>query len=45
MELFPDRVMGNAALDRLSNQSYHIVLEGDSYRRSTRPKINIKTDQ
>jgi DNA replication protein DnaC len=40
LELFPDPVMANAALDRLSHQAYHLVLEGiESYRRKTRPKI------
>lgn len=37
VELFPDPVMANAALDRLSNLSHHIVLEGSSYRRERRP--------
>ena len=37
VELFPDPVMANAALDRLSNLSHHIVLEGPSYRRERRP--------
>jgi DNA replication protein DnaC len=40
LELFPDPVMANAALDRLAHQAYHIILEGiESYRRKTRPKI------
>jgi DNA replication protein DnaC len=39
VELFPDPVMANAALDRLSNLSHHIVLEGQSYRRERRPTI------
>jgi DNA replication protein DnaC len=38
VDLFPDPAMGNAVVDRLANQSYHIVLEGESYRRQTRPK-------
>jgi len=33
VELFPDPAMGNAALDRVVSQSYHVILEGDSYRR------------
>lgn len=37
VELFPDPVMANAVLDRLSNLSHHIVLEGSSYRRERRP--------
>lgn len=39
VELFPDPVMANAALDRLSNLSHHLVLEGGSYRRERRPKL------
>jgi DNA replication protein DnaC len=31
--LFPDPAMGNAALDRIGSQSYHVILEGESYRR------------
>jgi DNA replication protein DnaC len=38
VELFPDPTMGNAVVDRISNQSYHIVLEGESYRRKMSPK-------
>lgn len=37
LELFPDPVMANAALDRLSHQAHHVILEGESYRRKTRP--------
>ncbi len=44
VELFPDPVMANAALDRLSNLSHHIVLEGPSYRREKRP-IMIGTSE
>lgn len=39
VELFPDPVMANAALDRLSNQAFHIILEGESYRKNFRPTI------
>jgi DNA replication protein DnaC len=38
LKLFPDPVMGNAALDRLANNSYQLVLEGDSFRKNLRPK-------
>jgi DNA replication protein DnaC len=40
LELFPDPVMANAALDRLSHQAHHIILEveGESYRKKNRPK-------
>ena len=37
LELFPDPVMGNAALDRLSHLAYHVVLEGASYRKNMGP--------
>lgn len=39
LDLFPDKVMANAALDRLSNQAHHVVLTGESFRR----KMNSKT--
>lgn len=38
VKLFPDPVMANAALDRLANQGYHLVLEGESFRRKKRPQ-------
>jgi len=38
IKLFPDPVMGNAALDRLANNSYQLILEGDSFRKVLRPK-------
>lgn len=39
IELFPDPVMGNAALDRISHQAHHVILQGESYRRKTRPQV------
>jgi len=36
--LFHDAAMGNAALDRIVSQSYHVILEGESYRRSGQKK-------
>lgn len=39
VELFPDPAMGNAALDRLVSQSYHVILEGQSYRRLGSQKV------
>jgi DNA replication protein DnaC len=37
--LFPDPVMANSALDRLSHHAHHIMIdEGDSYRRKLSPK-------
>jgi hypothetical protein len=39
VELFPDTDMGNAAVDRLTNQAHYILLEGDSYRCNMRPTL------
>lgn len=39
LELFPDPVMANAALDRIVHNSFCIVLDGDSYRKNFIPKI------
>ncbi len=44
MELFSDPVMANAALDRIVNKSYRIVLEGESYRKNFTPKFKIGED-
>jgi DNA replication protein DnaC len=39
--LFPDPVMANSALDRLSHHAHHIMVdEGESYRRKLSPKKN-----
>lgn len=40
--LFPDPVMANAALDRLSHQAHHIIIEEkslESYRKNNRPQL------
>jgi len=37
VQLFPDPVMANAALDRLANNSHQLILDGDSYRKKNRP--------
>lgn len=42
LDLFPDKVMANAALDRLANNAHHVILTGESYRRKTRPNKTIK---
>jgi DNA replication protein DnaC len=42
VELFPDPMMGNAALDRLAHCAYHIILEGESHRKKTHPHLNFK---
>ncbi|MFH1125126.1 MAG: IS21-like element helper ATPase IstB [Pseudomonadota bacterium] len=36
--LFPDPVMANSALDRLSHHAHHLIMEGESYRKKLRPK-------
>ncbi len=41
LELFPDPVMGNAALDRISHHAHHLILESDSYRKKTRPQVQF----
>lgn len=35
--LFDDPVLAQSALDRLAHNAYHVVIEGDSYRRRQRP--------
>ena len=44
MELFHDPVMANAALDRVVNKAYRIVLDGQSYRKKFIPKFNAVTE-
>ena len=39
LELFPDQVMANAALDRLVHHAHHIELTGESYRRTHSPML------
>jgi DNA replication protein DnaC len=36
--LFPDPVMANSALDRLSHHAHHLIMEGESYRKKPKPK-------
>ena len=43
-EIFFDPVMANAALDRIVNNSYRVVLEGDSYRKNFTPKFKMEDD-
>lgn len=38
--LFDDPILAQSALDRLAHNAYHIVIEGDSYRRRQRPDGN-----
>ena len=37
LSLFDDLVLGNSALDRLTNASFQIVIEGASYREKLSP--------
>lgn len=43
--LFPDPAMGNAALDRVVSQSYHVILEGESYRRKAQQEKSSQPPQ
>jgi DNA replication protein DnaC len=36
--LFPDPVLANSALDRLSHHAHHLIMEGESYRKKLKPK-------
>jgi DNA replication protein DnaC len=45
MELFFDPVMANAALDRVINKAYRIVLDGESYRKNFTPKFKMEGDK
>ncbi len=38
--LFPDPVMANSALDRLSHHAQHLIMEGESYRKKLKPKTS-----
>lgn len=40
MKLFPDPVMANAVLDRLANNAYQLILEGESHRKKTAPSMS-----
>jgi DNA replication protein DnaC len=37
LALFDDPILANSALDRLTHSSYHLVMEGESYRKRTSP--------
>ena len=41
----PYPVMANAALDRVVNNAYRIVLEGESYRKKFTPKFTKGDDK
>jgi DNA replication protein DnaC len=37
--LFDDPVLAQSALDRLAHNAYHVVIEGDSYRKRLQPSL------
>ena len=38
-DVFHDQVMANAALDRITNKAYRVILDGESYRKKFIPKV------
>lgn len=38
-QIFPDPVMANAVMDRLSHNAHQIVIKGESYRKKFKPEI------
>jgi DNA replication protein DnaC len=45
MEVFYDPIMANAALDRIVNKAYRVVLDGESYRKKLIPKFTGEGDK
>jgi len=45
IQLFPDPVMANAALDRVANIAYQIIIEGESYRKQQRIEIKATLEK
>ena len=43
-EAFPNQLLAAATLDRLRDQAYRIVLDGESYRRSRDQAQSLKVD-
>ncbi len=43
-EIFHDPVMANAALDRIINRSFRLILTGESYRKKFIPKYQKESD-
>lgn len=44
-EVFYDQVMANAALDRIINKAYQVILDGESYRKKFIPKVEKITNK
>lgn len=42
-EAFPNKLLGAATLDRLAHRAYKIILEGESYRQSTKSRTGMST--
>ncbi len=38
-DVFYDQIMANAALDRMTNKAYRVILDGESYRKKFIPKV------
>ena len=45
LSLFDDPILGNSAVDRLSNASYQIAIEGNSYREKLSPHRKLLSDK
>lgn len=43
-DVFYDPIMANAALDRVVNKAYRVVLDGESYRKKFIPKVEVMKD-
>jgi DNA replication protein DnaC len=43
--LFPNAVVGESVLDRVINSSYHLLMDGQSYRPNRRPGRNPKPER
>ena len=44
-DIFHDPVMATAALDRIINKAYRVVLDGESYRKKFTPKYQLEGDK
>jgi DNA replication protein DnaC len=44
-EVFFDPIMANAAMDRIVNNAYRVILEGESYRKNFIPKFEMEGDK